>query len=319
MNILVTGGAGFIGSNLVDLLISQKHRVVVWDNLSTGVLNNVHSDAVFHKRDVSFVCGNAERFLELSWRKADGDDPVWFDAIFHLAAQPRIQPSFKNPQLTHNTNVTGTLNMLELARLTNAKFVYAGSSTHDYDLYANPYAFCKGVGEEYCRLYSSVYGVSTAIVRFYNVYGPRQIEEGDYSTVIGIFEKQKREGKPLTVTGTGEQRRDYTHVEDICAALVAVSEDEWDADVFPCGTGTNYSILEIVQMFYGFVRDSDGIFRDPSGIFKDPSSIFKDQSKVRFLNPRPGEATTTLADIKMTKTLGWEPKHDLKDYVSSVV
>jgi UDP-glucose 4-epimerase len=279
MSILVTGGAGFVGSNLTKKLLEKGYKVTVWDNLSTGKEENIPSEAVFQYTDISYHIASGQ-----------------FDAIFHLAAKARIQPSFNHPKLNHETNVSGTVNILEHARKYNIPVIYAGSSSVYFDHYANPYSFSKWLGEEYCQLYSRVYGLNTAIARFFNVYGPNQLEEGDYSTVIGIFEKQKREGKPLTITGTGEKRRDFTNVFDICAGLIAIMEakTQWQGEIFNFGCGRNYSINEVAAMF--------------------------EPKEIAYLPNRPGEADITLADISHSQEiLGYTPKIQLEDYIKEVI
>ena len=235
MHALVTGGAGFIGSHLADKLLFEGHSVTVWDNLFTGKRENVSSGCNFEERDLR--------------KNIETDDK--FDIIYHLGALARIQPSFENPNLTHDVNVTGTIKVLELARSLNIPLIYAGSSSVYHDVHANPYSFTKWLGEQYCDLYSKVYGLNVGIARFFNVYGPRHLEEGPYATVIAIFEKQKRDGKPLTVTGTGEKRRDFTHVCDIVNGLYLMGKQgsELKGEIFNFGTGTNYSINEVAAMF----------------------------------------------------------------------
>lgn len=274
MNILVTGGAGFIGSHLVDRLIEQDHTVYALDNLSTGKRENLNPKA-------TFLQGNVRQFFYMPIEKVD--------IIFHLAALARIQPSFEKPFETYLVNSTGTMAMLEFARHHKSKLVYAGSSTVYGGIYLNPYAFFKHAGEECCKLYNHIYGLSTAIARFFNVYGPRQIEEGDYSTVIGIWERQYRNKQPLTITGDGEQRRDFTHVDDIVSGLIAMSEGEWEGEIFNLGSGVNYSLNEIAKMFNG--------------------------AEVQYIPARPGEARDTLADIKKTvEMLNWRPQKSLTEY-----
>jgi len=276
MKALVTGGAGFIGSHLVDALLDRGDQVVILDDLSTGKFDNVNGKAEFHLGCVTDWVWPSTGFVP--------------DVIFHLAAQPRIQMSFTDPWGTLFVNNNGTLNVLEMARGWGARVVYAGSSTFYHDIYANPYAFAKWQGEELCRLYSKVFGVSTTIARFFNVYGKRQIEAGAYSTVIGVFEKQMRESKSLTVTGNGQQRRDFTHVSDIVRGLIAMSEQRGSGQVYNLGTGVNYSILEVAQMFGG---------------------------PIEFIPRRPGEAWETLADFSMaTNDFGWTPVRSLKDYIA---
>lgn len=168
--------------------------------------------------------------------------------------------------------------------------VYAGSSTAYADIYLNPYAFFKHAGEDFCRLYNKIYDVSVGIARFFNVYGPRQLEESDYSTVIGIWEKLYRNKQPLTITDDGEQRRDFTHVEDIVDGLIAISKGNWNADTFQLGTGFSHSLNEVAKMFKG--------------------------SEIKYIPKRPGEARVTLADIADSVIkLKWHPKHKLQDYI----
>lgn len=285
MRCIVTGGAGFIGSHLVDKLITEGNEVIVIDNFNTGKESNVNPKAKF-------------------WRKRDGDINNFFsegieqpkgpiDVIFHLAALARIQPSFTNPVGTYDSNSTGTIVALEMARKYDARLVYAGSSSVYHDPLANPYSYTKWVGEQHCKLYNKIYEVPVAIARFFNVYGPRQIETGDMATVIGIWERQYRKGEPLTVTGTGKKRRDFTHVNDIVSGLIAMSKEDWHGAIFDLGCSKNYSILQVAQMF---------------------------KTDIEFIPDRPGEAQTTMADTKFTrKMLGWKPTINLPDYIEGVL
>lgn len=284
MSILVTGGAGFIGSNLVDKLVSMGEDVTVFDSYSTGKTENENPQAHYFKKDVADLTTD---LTGISETLIGG-----FKTIFHLAAEARIQPSFHKPLETHRSNVTGTARVLELARKYGSRIIYAGSSSVYHDPYANPYSFTKFKAEEYCTLYNKVYDVPVAIARFFNVYGPRQLTEGAYATVIGIFERQKAAVEPLTITGDGEQRRDFTHVSDIVDGLIAMSTKDWNSDIFNLGTGTNYSINEL------------------AGLFKHAT---------KYIPKRRGEARTTLADIKISQDLlGWSPKHTLEDYVNGL-
>jgi UDP-glucose 4-epimerase len=278
MKCIVTGGAGFIGSNLVDKLISLNHEVTIIDNLLTGEEKNLNPKAKFINADVRYA------FSSISEIKEN------IDVIFHCAAQSRIQPSFVDPISTSVINVFGTIRILELARKNKAKVVYAGSSSFYGDPRKNIYALSKWIGEEYCISYNQIYGVPVAIARFFNVYGPRQISEGPYANLIGIFEHQKLNKQPLTATGNGEQRRDFTHVFDIVDGLIAMSKDSWNGEVFNLGSGVNYSINEVAKMF------------NPVGI--------------KYIPAKPGEAWETLADISFTKEkLNWQPKYNLPDYI----
>lgn len=290
MRYLVTGCAGFIGSNLTQKLIQLGHEVVGIDNLSTGKIENLgstYSSMYFMERDITreIRCHTTE-----------------FDAIFHIAALARIQPSFKNPKATYEANSSGTINVLEFARQHNIKVIYAGSSSVYHEIHANPYAYTKWLGEQHCVLYSKVYEVKTAIARFFNVYGPHQPTDGRYATVIGIFEKQKAENKSLTITGDGQQRRDFTHVDDIVDGLILMSKTDsvwngWLPLFKPCifnfGTGRNHSILELAKMF---------------------------NCPYTFLEKRPGEAQDTLADISFAAdVLGYKPQRRLEDYLAQTL
>lgn len=289
MRCIVTGGAGFIGSHLVDKLIEQGDEVIVIDNFNTGKESNLNRKAkLWRKKD-----GIGEGCLETFFLQGGDVPKPPIDVIYHLAARARIQPSFKNSLGTYVDNSTGTIIALEIAKKYKSRFVYAGSSSVYHDIFANPYSYTKWLGEQHCILYNKHYSVPIAIARFFNVYGPRQIETGEMATVIGIFERQYREGKPLTVTGDGKKRRDFTHVNDIVSGLIAMSKEDWHASVFDLGTNNNHSILEVAQMF---------------------------KSDIEFIPERPGEAETTLASIKYSKKmLGWKPIVKLEDYIKKIV
>lgn len=280
--VLVTGGLGFVGSNLVDLLITLGgYEVTVIDNLisESSSESYMNPSVTYWKEDIRDI--NDIEF--------DED----FDIIFHLAALARIQPSFKNPLETISVDAYGTAAVCEFARNCNAKVVYAGSSSFYAGPHLNPYAFAKWQGEEMCAMYSKCFGTKTAIARFFNVYGPRHPRTGDYATVVGIFERQSAAREPLTITGTGEQRRDFTHVLDICSGLIAISKGSWEANIFNLGTSSNNSINELASMF---------------------------GNEVRYIPQRPGEAQMTLADIsKTTEMTGWTPRHNLEDYIKGVI
>ena len=216
------------------------------DNYSTGKKENHLDGCTYYDYDLSSP-------HTLGIYVDHSTYPVWrddeYDVIFHMAALARIQPSIKEPLRHIKNNFVSTLNVLEQARKHNIPVVYAGSSSFHHGLYSSPYAWSKWSGEELCKLYSTVYDLNTSICRFYNVYGPHQIEDGTYATVLGIFEKQYREGKPLTITADGQQRRDFTHVEDIVDGLVKCSEHEFRAQFFELGSGVNFSLNEVADMF----------------------------------------------------------------------
>ena len=204
MKILVTGGAGFVGTNLIKRLVKDGHEVISLDNYCTGFKSNHQGGCQYFDIDVSDSFDLHSVLLSID-----------IDMIYHLAALARIQPSIKNPTPAIRNNFDSTLNILEWARENEKPIVFAGSSSFHHGLWGSPYAWSKHPGEQLCELYNKVFGLQSVTCRFYNVYGPHQLESGTYATVIGIFEKQYREGRALTVTGTGEQRRDFTHIDDI--------------------------------------------------------------------------------------------------------
>ena len=281
MKILVTGGAGFIGTNLIKELLANGHNVVSIDNYSTGNKENHQDGCLYYKYDLSY-----------NYIRDDGDG---YDTIYHLAALARIQPSLKDPYKSIYNNFVSTLNVLEYARTKNIRFVYAGSSSFHHGLYESPYAWSKFSGEDLCKLYSSVYGIDTAICRFYNVYGQYQLEKGTYATVMGIFENQFRNKEPLTIVGTGEQRRDFTHADDIVDGLIKCSKQPFRGEIFELGSGVNYSINEITDMFG------------------------KDYPK-KYMPKRSGEYDVTLADYTLAnKVLNWVPTKSIKTYIEKIV
>ena len=292
MKILVTGGVGFIGTNLIKKLLKAEHKVISVDNYSTGLKENEQEGCRYYNYDLS---SKHTLGIYVDYRTY----PVWrdeeYDVIFHLAALARIQPSMKRPHDTILNNFASTLNILEYARTKNIRFVYAGSSSFHHGLYGSPYAWSKFSGEDLCKLYSSVYDIDTAICRFYNVYGQHQLEEGEYATVIGIFENQFRNTEPLTIVGNGEQRRDFTHVDDIVDGLIKCSEQPFRGEIFELGSGVNYSINEIADMFG------------------------KDYPK-KYTPKRSGEYDVTLADYTLAnKVLNWNPRVRILDYIKGIV
>jgi len=283
MKVLVTGGAGFIGSNLVDELIKQNYQVVILDDLSTGKEENLNPQAQFIKADI--------RNLEQIKPHFQG-----VDYVFHVAALPRVQLSIEDPITTHDININGTLNVLMAAKEAKVKrLVYSASSS----AYGNvdqllltedilpqpmsPYGLQKYVGEHYCRNFSLLYGLETVSLRYFNVYGPRMAFEGAYVTVIAVFLQQKREGKVLTITGDGTQTRDFTYVDDVVSAniLAATGSQVGKGEVINIGAGDNHSVNEVAQKIGGATE---------------------------FIPPRI-EPHDTLADItRAKKLLGWRPK-----------
>jgi UDP-glucose 4-epimerase len=276
--VLVTGGLGFIGYNLVNrLLETTDYEITVIDNLSSqsSSRNNKH-------KNVKYIIDDINNLDNVKYEDLN------FDLIFHLAALARIQPSFKDPIRYFQSNIMGTVNVCELARRCNAKIIYAASSSAYGGPKLNPYAFAKWTGEETLKMYSEVYNVSTVSARFFNVYGDRHPTEGTYATLIGIFERQYLKGQPLTITGDGEQRRDFTHVYDICDGLICLSDHKFKGNIFNLGTGTNFSVNEIAAMFH---------------------------SETMYIPARPGEARITLADITETKKYGYQPTQKIEEYI----
>jgi len=234
MKILVTGGAGFIGMNLIKRLLKEGHEVHSLDNYETGFKEN-------HIDGAKYIEGDIETILYL-----DGE----YDLVYHLSALSRIQPSFEDPIETFRVNTNGCQVVAEWARQKKVKVIYAGSSSRWHDPYQSPYACFKHMGEEVFKLYKKVYNLDVEICRFYNVYGHGEIVDGDWAAVIGIWRRQVRDGLPITIVGDGEQRRDFTHVDDIVDALYKVGiSSENHEDAWELGTGINYSINEVYQMF----------------------------------------------------------------------
>jgi UDP-glucose 4-epimerase len=273
--VVVTGGAGFIGSNLVDALIENGYEVHVIDNLSGGKMENVNPKAVFHKKDI---------------RNLEDIKPIMAGAtyVFHLAALPRVQYSIEHPTETNEVNVNGTLNVLIAAHEAKVKKVIYSASSSAYgdqpvmplreEMPANPkspYGLQKYIGELSCRLWSGVYGLPTVCLRYFNVYGPRFDADGAYALVIGKFLKQVSEGKPMTITGDGKQTRDFTHVSDVVMAniLAALSPKVGEGDVFNIGAGQNQSINKIASLIGGPVEHI------PARL--EPHDTLADNSKAR--------------------------------------
>ena len=233
MKILVTGGAGFIGTNLIKRLLNEGHTVHSLDNYDSGLKENEIEGCQYFNSDVRSIFSMEN-----------------YDLIYHLAALSRIQPSFNNPQNTFDVNTAGTQEVCDFARQTKTKVIYSGSSSRWHNPHISPYACYKHVGEEICKMYRTSFNTDIEIVRFYNVYGPHEIVDGDWAAVIGVWRRQVRDGQPLTIVGDGEQRRDFTHVDDIIDGLYKIGiSNEKHEDAWELGTGKNYSINEVADMF----------------------------------------------------------------------
>ena len=292
--VLVTGGAGFIGSHLTDALIAAGHRVRVLDNLAAGRRDHLPAAAELVTADV---------------RDLDAIRPAFagVDCAFHMAALPRVMLSIEHPVETHLTNVVGTLNALIAARDAGVRrFIYSGSSSVYGDQPVlplresmtpnplNPYALQKLAGEQYTRMFHRLFGMSTLTLRYFNVYGPRMATEGAYVTVIGVFIREKIAGRPLTIHGDGTQRRDFTHVRDaVRANLAAMAAAVGDGRALNVGRGENLSVNQIAEIIGGPVVHSAR---------------------------RPGDARDTLADLTETRAaLGWEPEVATPDGVRELM
>lgn len=299
MKSIVTGGAGFIGSHLVDRLVELGHEVVVIDNESATCHDQFYynNKAEYHKIDVADYTGIRPLFEGV-------------DFVFHLAAESRIQPTIENPLLCFNTNVYGTAAVLQCAREAGCKKVIYSSTSSAYGLKnksplqedmpddcLNPYSVSKLSGEKMCKIYNDLFGLKTITFRYFNVYGPREPTKGTYAPVVGLFLRQKKTGQPLTIVGDGLQRRDFTHVEDIVEANVRAMNYECKYDfndvhgeVLNVGTGKNHSVLELARLI---------------------------SDQIKFIPERPGEAKETLANMKkMLREFGWKPNNKIESYIS---
>jgi UDP-glucose 4-epimerase len=277
MKVLVTGGAGFIGTNLIKRLLKDGHSVVSFDNYNTGLKSNHIKGAIYHDLDIT----NYPQKDSSYWEK--------YDVVFHMAAIARIQPSFKNPIDYFNTNANGTLNIVEMCSKANIPLIYAGSSSKHSGRFKNPYTFSKDIGEDIIELYTKHYNLSATTTRFYNVYGPHQLTEGGYTTLIGRWLYNIKNNIQCEIYGDGEQRRDFTHVDDIINALVAIMEGNHYGYDFELGRGNNISVNEVAKMM-------------------NITPLYKPS--------KPGEARHTLnIDNTANKILGWNPKINLIDYL----
>lgn len=294
MKSLVTGGAGFIGSNLVDKLLELGHEVVVIDN--------EYSDAHDH-----FYWNDKAQNYKYDIRDYRATRPLYdgVDYVFHFAAEARIQPAILNPIEAVSINAVGTCTVLQCAREAGVKRVMYSSTSSAYgrnepanietqpDDCLNPYSVSKVAGEKLCKMYTELYSLPTVSFRYFNVYGERQPLKGQYAPVIGIFLRQRAAGEPLTIVGDGNQRRDFTYVGDVVSANIAAATKDVDSgafgQVYNIGTGTNYSINQIARMI---------------------------SSNTVNIAPRSGETRLSLANNqKFRRTFGWEPTMKLEDWI----
>jgi UDP-glucose 4-epimerase len=279
--ILVTGGAGFIGSNLIKKLIDKGHNVTSLDNYSTGTNKNEFKEAKYINDDI-------ENLFKLKMN---------FDLCFHLAAQSRVQPSFDDPQESVRVNVTGTTRVMEWAKINNIKVIYAGSSSKHHDPSDSPYAMTKYLGEEICKLYKKSFDVNVEIARFYNVYGPIEPIDEKFGNVIGIWRAKVKKGLPLPIVGDGNQKRDFTHVFDIVDGLLKISNSEIKHnDAWEIGTGVNYSINQLYVMFKQKYNTSSVSIPDQRGNYRETLRVNDD----------------------LINILNWKPKDRLKEYIENL-
>jgi len=291
MKSIVTGGAGFIGSHIVDRLVELSHEVIVIDNESATVHDHFYyNDKVtYYKIDVGDYTGIRPLFEGV-------------DYVFQKAAESRIQPTIDNPLLCLLTNAYGTASVLQSAREAECKKVMYSSTSSIYGLKnkpplredmsedcLNPYSVTKYTGEKLCKIYTELFGLKTVTFRYFNVYGPREPLKGPYAPVVGLFLRQKKAGEPLTIVGDGFQRRDFTHVDDVVEANIRAMFYEGDSLVFNVGTGCNHSVLELAKM----ISDT-----------------------IKFIPPRQGEAKETLADVEQIMfEFDWHPSKKIEDYI----
>ena len=275
MRILITGGAGFVGTNLIKDLLKKGHEIMSVDDYSTGKKENHIKGCQYVQRDILDIDPNSFNFKP--------------DLVYHLAAKARIQPSFKQPLEYIRVNYEGTLNLIKLCINRNIPLIYAGSSSHHSGKLSNPYTFSKDMGEEIIELYRKHFGLKSSTARFYNVYGPYQLTEGGYTTLIGRWLHNIENDIPCEIYGDGTKRRDFTHVDDIVDALVKIMNRKKYGYIFELGRGKNHSVLDVARMF-------------------DIDPIFKPE--------KPGEADMTLANKYEARVhLGWDAKINLQDYI----
>lgn len=294
--VAVIGGAGFIGSNIVNTLVSRGIDVSVIDNLSTGLEENINSKAIFHKLDIS-----------TAHQKELIDAITDCEVVFHTAALARVQPSIENPVEFDKVNTNGTVNLLKACVESGVKRVVYSASSSCYgnaEIFPtpeshptnplSPYGLQKYIGEQYCKMFSQVYGIDTVSLRYFNVYGENMTMEGAYKLAISIFANQHKQGVPLTITNDGNQRRDFTYVGDVVDAniLAATNTSDLKGESFNIGNGDNYSINEVADIFGG-----------KKDYFKKVLEPFE-----------------TLADnSKAKRVLGWNPKGDLKKWLTNYI
>ena len=280
-NILITGGVGFIGSNLAQKLSAEGHNVISIDDYSFGKKVNEIQNVRYINDDITNIALLTDSI----------------DICYHLAAKARVQPSFEDPVDYFRVNVTGTMKVMEWAKENKVKVVYAGSSSKHFSPEDSPYAMYKFLGEQICKLYRKSYGIKAEIARFYNVYGPRENRDEKYGNVIGIWTTKAMKGDPLPIVGDGMQRRDFTHVNDIVDGLIKIGfSDISQEDGWELGTGNNYSVNELFNMFK-----------------------LRFGSESVFIPDQPGNYKKTLRkNDDLLELLNWEPKDQLANHIKNL-
>jgi UDP-glucose 4-epimerase len=282
MKILITGALGFVGKNLAKKLVADGHDVIGLDNYEIGKPADEVDGVRYLPWDIE----------QIEYLKGDS-----IDLCFHLAALSRIQPSFEQPSETFRVNARGTEAVCEWARHNNVKVVYSGSSSQWHDPFLSPYALYKKLGEDVCKLYRMIYNSNIEIARFYNVYGPGEITEGKWAAVIGKWRGQVEKNYPITIVGDGEQRRDFTHIDDIVDGLIKIGfGTESHEDAWELGTGFNYSLNEVADLF-----------------IQKFSAV-----KVYMSQERGNYKETIRVNNDAIDRLGWTPTDKLKEYINSL-
>lgn len=278
-NILVTGGAGFVGSHLCQRLSQMGYSVVSLDNYFTGSEDN-------HVENVSYIRGNTESINEIRM-------PVP-DLIYHLGEYSRVEQSFEDSKIVFDYNIKGTLAVLEYVKRNGSKLVYSGSSTKFADqtpgYVMSPYAWSKATNTELVKKYGEWFGIKYAITYFYNVYGPREIQTGKYATLIAKFADKMRKGNELTVVNPGTQKRNFTHVYDIVDALVTIGK-YGKGDEYGIGHPDSYTVLDVAKLFGG---------------------------DIKMVPERKGNRMSSPVVSDKTVALGWKPKHNLEKYIGEL-
>ena len=279
MNVLVTGGCGFVGAALVaELHRRGGYKIDVIDNLSIGKESKIPDGCNFLGGDIRAM----ENMVDKS-----------YDYIFHLAALSRIQPSFKSPYTTFSVNVDGTKEVVRYAKRNGCKLIYSGSSSKHHNPELSPYAMSKYMGEVWIKMERKIFGLNAEIVRFYNVYGPGELVDSHMAAVIGKWRHRVNNNQPLEIVGDGEQKRDFTHINDIVDGLIRIAEsNEQHDDAWELGTGKNYSLNEVADMFGAdkvYIPNQQGNYRETLRINNDAID-----------------------------RLGWQPTDQLPEYIKNL-